>query len=60
MILNKQQKIELGKDERNSANNKNENDRLNMILSAIGGICQFLSIKICQINDQMNQNYQNG
>ena len=31
----KQQKIELNKDERNSRNNKNENDRLNMILSVI-------------------------
>ena len=29
----KQQKIEFDKDERNSTNNRNENDRLNMILS---------------------------
>ena len=34
----KQQKIELNKDERNSTNNKNENDRLNMILSVIDRI----------------------
>ena len=31
----KQQKIKLNKDERNSTNNKNENGRLNMILSVI-------------------------
>ena len=37
----KQQKIELSKDERNSTNNKNENDRLNMILSIIDRIYQF-------------------
>ena len=37
----KQQKIELNKDERNSRNNKNENDRLNMILSVIDRIYQF-------------------
>ena len=37
----KQQKIELEKDERNSTNNKNENDRLNMILSLIDRIYQF-------------------
>ena len=37
----KEQKIELNKDERNSTNNKNENDRLNMILSVIDRIYQF-------------------
>ena len=37
----KQQKIKLDKDERNSTNNKNENDRLNMILSVIDRIYQF-------------------
>ena len=37
----KQQKIKLNKDERNSTNNKNENDRLNMILSVIDRIYQF-------------------
>ena len=37
----KQLKIKLNKDERNSTNNKNENDRLNMILSVIGRIYQF-------------------
>ena len=37
----KQQKIELNKDERNSTNNKNENDRLNMILSVIDRNYQF-------------------
>ena len=37
----KQLKIKLNKDERNSTNNKNENDRLNMILSVIDRIYQF-------------------
>ena len=37
----KQQKIKLNKDERNSTNNKNENDRLNMIVSVIDRIYQF-------------------
>ena len=41
----KQQKIELNKDERNSTNNKNENDRLNMILSVIDRIYQFFEYK---------------
>ena len=34
----KQQTIELNKDERNRTNNKNENDRLNNILSVIDRI----------------------
>ena len=37
----KQQKIKLNKDERNSTNNKNENGRLNMILSVIYRIYKF-------------------
>ena len=37
----KQKMIELNKDERNSTNNKNENDRLNTILSVIDRIYQF-------------------
>ena len=37
----KQQKIELYKDERNSTNNKNENERLNMIVSVIDRVYQF-------------------
>ena len=41
----KQQKGELNKDERNSANNKNENDRLNMILSVIDRISQSFEYK---------------
>ena len=41
----KQQKIKLNKDERNSANNKNENDRLNTILRVIDKIYQFLEYK---------------
>ena len=37
----KQQKDEPNKDERNSTNNKNKNDRLDMILSVIDRIYQF-------------------
>ena len=37
----KQQKIKLNKNERNSTNNKNENDRLKNILSVIDRIYQF-------------------
>ena len=44
----KQQKDELDKDERNSTNNKNENDRLNMIVSVIDRIYQFFKYKILQ------------
>ena len=33
-----EQKIKLGKDERNSTHNKNKNDRLNMILNLIDSI----------------------
>ena len=41
----KQQKIKLNKDERNSTNNKNENDELNNILSVINRIYQFFEYK---------------
>ena len=41
----KQQKIELDIDERYSTNNKNENDRLNMILSVIDRIYRFFEYK---------------
>ena len=41
----KQQKIKLNKGERNSTNNKHENDRLNMILSVIDRIHQFFEHK---------------
>ena len=41
----KQQKIELNKDERKSRDNKNENDRLNMIMSVIDKIYQFFEYK---------------
>ena len=37
--------IELDTDERNSTNNKNDNDRLNMILSVIDRIYQFFEYK---------------
>ena len=42
----KQQKNELDKYERNSTNNKNNNDRLNMILSVIDRIYKFFEYKI--------------
>ena len=41
----KQQEIKLNKDERNSTNNKNENGRLNMILSIIDRIYRFFEYK---------------
>ena len=41
----KQQKIELNKDERNSTNNKSENDKLNIILSVIDRIYEFHKYK---------------
>ena len=41
----KQQTIKLNEYERNSTNNKNENDRLNMILSVIDKIYQFFEYK---------------
>ena len=50
----KQQGIKLCTDERSSTNNKNENDRLNMILSVIDRIYHFLSINLCQANNQIN------
>ena len=42
----KQQNIELNKDERNSTKNKNENDRLSMMLSVIDRLYQFFEYKI--------------
>ena len=41
----KQKKIELNKDERNISNNKNKDDRLNMILSVTDRIYQFSEYK---------------
>ena len=41
----KQQKIELNKDERNSRNNKNENDRPSTVVSVIDRINQFFEYK---------------
>ena len=41
----KQQQIKLDTDEKNNTNNKNENDRLNMILSAIDRLHQFFEYK---------------
>ena len=53
----KQQKIKLDKDERNSANNKNENDRLNIILSLIDRIYEFFVYKFLsdKSTDQQQQ-----
>ena len=41
----KQQQIKLDTDEKNNTNNQNENDRLNMILSAIDRLYQFFEYK---------------
>ena len=41
----KQQKIKLNKDQRNSTNNINENDRLNVILIVIDSIYQVFDYK---------------
>ena len=41
----KQQKIKVNADEKNSTNNKNENDRLNMILNVIDRVYQFFEYK---------------
>ena len=41
----KQQKIKLDTDQRNTTNNKNENDRFNMILSVVERIYQFFEYK---------------
>ena len=41
----KQQKIKLDTGEKNSPNNKNENDKINIILSVIDGIYQFFEYK---------------
>ena len=41
----KKQKIELNKDERNSTNNTNEDDRLNIMLSVIDRIYRFFEYK---------------
>ena len=48
----KQQKIELNKDERNSTNNKNENDRLSNILSVIDRIYQFFEFEFLSDKQQ--------
>ena len=42
----KEQNIKLNKDERNSTNDRNENDRLNMILGVIDRIYQFFDHKV--------------
>ena len=59
----KQQKIKSDKDERNSTNNKNENDRLNIILSVIERIYEifeykFLSDKPSDQQQQLDQQQQ--
>ena len=50
----KQPNTELEKDERNSTNTKNENDRLNMIVSVIDRIYQFFKYKFLP-NKQPNK-----
>ena len=51
----KKQQIKLDTDEKNNTNNKNENDRLNMILSAIDRLYQFF-----ETNQQFLNNLING
>ena len=50
----KQQKIKLNEGERNSTNNKNENERLNNIQIAINGIDNLLSVTFFWVNNRMN------
>ena len=60
MIKIKKEKIKLDADERNSTNNRNENDKLNMILSVIDRIYQFFEYKCLldkQLDRQSNQIY---
>ena len=52
----KQQKIKLDTGEKNSPNNKNENDKINMILSVIDGIYQFFEYKF--LSDRQSDQYQ--
>ena len=54
----KQKKIELNKDERNSTSNKNENDRLNTILSVIDRIYQFFKYKFLSKLDKQSDRQQ--
>ena len=56
----KQRKIELSKGEINSTNNKNENDRFNMILSVIDRICQFFEYKFFSKPDKQSDQQQPG
>ena len=50
----KQQKMKLNKDERNSTDNKNENGRLNTILSLIDRIYHFCEYKFFRVKNKMN------
>ena len=50
----KQQKTKLNEGERNSTNNKNENERLNNIQIAINGIDNLLSVTFFGVNNRMN------
>ena len=54
----KQQKIELSKGEINGTNNKNENDRFNMILSVIDRIYQFFEYKFFSKPDKQSDQQQ--
>ena len=54
----KAQKIKLDKDERNNTNNKNENDRHNMILSPIDKIYQYFEYKFLSKPDTQSDRQQ--
>ena len=56
----KQQNTELKKDERNSANNSNENDKLNMVLSVIDRIYQFSKEEFNKILNIITKAKNNG
>ena len=53
----KKEKIKLDAGERNSTNNRNENDKLNMILSVIDRIYQFFEYK-CLLDKQLDRQRQ--
>ena len=56
----KQQKIKLDTDERNSTNNKNENDILNMILSLMDRIYKIFGYKFFSDKQSDHQQFLNN
>ena len=56
----KQQNTELNKDKRKSANNSNENDKLNMVLSVIDRIYQFSKEEFNKILNIITKAKNNG